>query len=184
MRLFVALTFEDAFLDALTQYLHSCRRLGRGSWTRREQLHLTLEFLGELQDPVPAMVAMDAVTVPPFDLVTGQPGFFRREDGDIFWLGLEPSPPLLSLQRQLHTALSRQGLKLETRLFRPHLTLGRGVTLSQPPAPPQLAQFISGISLLESSRVDGALTYTEQYWRRLPEPGVDFPDSLICGDLI
>ena len=93
MRLFVALTFEDAFLDALTQYLCRCRQLGRGSWTRREQLHLTLEFLGELQDPAPAMAAMDAVTVPPFDLVTGQPGFFRREEGDVFWLGVEPSPP-------------------------------------------------------------------------------------------
>jgi len=167
MRLFIAVTFDDAVLSALEELLRQCGRLGRGSWTRRDNLHLTLEFLGELEETAAAEAAMDAVTAPGFDLTLSRPGFFRREGGDILWLGVEPAPGLLAVQRQLHQELLRRGLRLENRPYRPHITLGRRVLLDAPPPCPALTQRVEGISLMESSRVNGVLTYTELYWRRL-----------------
>ena len=169
MRLFIAVTFDDSVLDGLEELTAACRRLGRGSWSRRDNLHLTLEFLGELPDTAAAEAAMDALTAPAFRLTLSHLGFFRRPEGDVLWMGAEPCPALTDMQRRLHGLLLNQGLRLERRPFRPHLTLGRRVRLEQLPPCPTLVQPVTGISLMESSRPGGVLTYTERYWRRLED---------------
>ena len=167
MRLFIAITFEDAVLDELEELMAQCRTLGRGGWTRRDNLHLTLEFLGERKDSAAARAAMDAVTAGPVDLTLSGLGFFRREGGDILWLGVDRSPALLDLQKQLHQQLKARGLKLENRPYRPHLTLARRAVMKDLPPSPTLTQHVAAISLMESRRVDGVLTYTELYRKEL-----------------
>ena len=84
------------------------------SWSRRENLHLTLEFLGELDSAKEAIAAMEQVQAAPFRLEFAPSGRFRRQEGDIFWLGIQPNEGLMELQKQLHHALQAQGLQLET----------------------------------------------------------------------
>ena len=52
MRLFIAIPFEPPMLDALTQVQASLKAGGvRGGFTARQNLHMTLAFLGEVRDP-------------------------------------------------------------------------------------------------------------------------------------
>lgn len=170
MRLFLAIELEEAPRHALMDAIHALKTHGRGRWTRRENLHLTLEFLGELPDARDVVRAMDAVSAPPFDLSLNGLGRFRQEGGDLIWYGVDPCPALLDLQKRLHAELKERGFRLERRPYRPHLTLGRQVTgageLSGYPAP-RVTQRVKAFSLMESRRVDGKLTYTALYRRQL-----------------
>ena len=52
MRLFIAITFTEDMLDALSEIQDDLRRSNvRGSYTPRENLHMTLAFIGEYDDP-------------------------------------------------------------------------------------------------------------------------------------
>ncbi len=170
MRLFLAIELEEPVRDRLLDTVTALKRQCRGRWSRRENLHLTLEFLGELPDAREVIEAMDAVSVPPFDLTLNGLGRFRQEGGDLIWYGVTSSPALLDLQQKLHAELKERGFRLEHRPYKPHLTLGRQVAgageLSGYPAP-RIAQRVREFSLMESRRVDGKLTYTALYRRRL-----------------
>ena len=117
---------------------------------------------------------MDRVSAPGFVLQIGAPGLFRQRDGDLWWLGIEPSPALLEVHRQLTEELSAAGFVLERRPFRPHLTLGRQVV----PAPgfdraafarslPPMGTKVRRITLMQSERIQGRLTYTPLHHRAL-----------------
>ena len=171
MRLFIAILLDEAVKDGLCQVrdrLQAAALFGR--MTRRENLHLTLAFLGETPaGHIPAIRrAMEAAVGPAFDLEFRGVGRFRRSGGDIWWMGADLPPALQTLFGQLDANLRAGGFPLEERAFRPHLTLGREVRL--PPdfdaavlAPPVLVQHVAGIHLMESERVRGVLTYTPRF---------------------
>ena len=175
LRLFIAISLPESWTAAL----HSASAVLRkhslhGSFTRRENFHLTLAFLGETERRAAAEAAMDRVSAPGFDLQIGAPGLFRQRDGDLWWLGIEPSPALLEVHRQLTEELSAAGFVLERRPFRPHLTLGRQVV----PAPgfdraafarslPPMGTKVRRITLMQSERIQDRLTYTPLHHRAL-----------------
>ena len=74
MRLFVAIAFPETVKDGLEAGIRALRKQGvRASWSQRENLHLTLEFLGELDSPKPVIAAMEQGHRFPWNL--------RRPDG-------------------------------------------------------------------------------------------------------
>lgn len=171
MRLFLAIDLPEPVKRQLEQGAGVLRQRGiRASWCRRETYHLTLEFLGEVPDPAPVRSAMERVTTPPFSLSFTGCGRFRGRGGDVFWLGVEPSEELLTLQAQLHRELSEAGFALERRPYRPHLTLARRLRyreeLSLPGPLPEPVP-VRYVSLMRSDlRRDGA-HYTEIHRREL-----------------
>lgn len=75
LRLFIAISLPESWTAAL----HSASAVLRkhslhGSFTRRENFHLTLAFLGNLASPAPAQKAMSAVEAAPFILRATAPG--------------------------------------------------------------------------------------------------------------
>lgn len=100
-------------------------------WTRPEQIHLTMKFLGDVPDnDVPAIIntAREVATrFEPFELsVAGAGCFPPRGAARIVWAGLlDPSPTLTECYREGETAFSTLGFKPENRPFKPHLTIGR-----------------------------------------------------------
>ena len=69
MRLFLAINLSDPMKDALTEAQAALRRQGvRGKETTRENLHLTLAFIGEYNDPDGVMDVVEAVPFHPFSL--------------------------------------------------------------------------------------------------------------------
>jgi len=102
MRLFVALPLDETMRDALCRAMEDLRAAGvRGRFSHRENLHLTLAFLGETPRLAQACRAVAGVEAPAFDLRLETFGLFRRQEGSILWAGLTPSAPLLALQRQV-----------------------------------------------------------------------------------
>ena len=124
MRLFVAIPIPDAVAQGL---LFMQSGVPGARWQTREQLHLTLRFIGEVdsRDADAIHDALSAISAPPFTIVLKGVGEFGGKKPRALWAGVETSEALLHLQRKIETALQRIGLEAEPRKFTPHITLAR-----------------------------------------------------------
>lgn len=125
-RLFIALTPPPAvrdYLAGLAQPLHGI------NWTRREQLHVTLRFLGDVPpEQFDSIVArLESVQVTPFVLpLEGVGTFPPNRPPRVLWMGIGSGHPrLFQLRQRLDDALLAAGLQLDVRTFHPHVTLAR-----------------------------------------------------------
>ena len=169
MRLFVAVLFEKPIVDALcTAGEELCGQAHSGDFTRWENLHMTMAFLGETENLTGATRALDAVQAAPFPLLLRGMGRFWNNGDTLYWMGAEKTAGLLAAQGQICRQLRAEGFVLEERAFAPHVTLGRRVRMRDGFDPqhfaesiPPLYMQVRRISLMRSEHVHGALTYTE-----------------------
>jgi 2'-5' RNA ligase len=107
------------------------RHGGAVSWVRTENLHVTLRFLGSVDEAtlgrVREAMAEAAAGVAPFSLaVGGFGGFPSARAPRVVWVGLAgETESLVRLHAELEAALERRGISREGRAFHPHVTLGR-----------------------------------------------------------
>jgi 2'-5' RNA ligase len=96
-------------------------------WQRREQFHLTLRFIGEVdgRDATAIDDALSLISVPRFSLELHAVGTFGGRDPRELWAGVRASEALMHLQRKIETAIQRVGLPADPRKFTPHVTLAR-----------------------------------------------------------
>jgi 2'-5' RNA ligase len=127
---------------------------GTGRPQRPDQLHLTLEFLGEVPEPRLGSVleAGEAVaaSATSFEIVLDRLEHWPRPQ--VLCLAASVVPErLTALVVALRSALAARGVEPEKRAFRPHLTLARKVRLP-PPAGPIEPQYWAAheYSLVES----------------------------------
>ncbi|MBO4216312.1 MAG: RNA 2',3'-cyclic phosphodiesterase [Clostridia bacterium] len=172
MRLFIAIEFPEDVKNALQSAVNAgsvC--FARANFSRRENYHLTLVFLGET---APVRVkditsAMDACAFPPFEMTVGGAGRFRRDGGDTVWRRVDAPDALFDTQKKLERELAARGFRLESRAFTPHITLAReavtaaGVDFSKIDLGSPLTFAVSGMTLMRSDRINGKLTYTPIY---------------------
>ena len=132
MRIFLAVFPPPAVQEAAFRTVERLRRAEDGvSWVKRENLHYTLRFMGELGERGVTR-ALEAARRAvqgrvPFAATLGQVGAFpNARRARVLWLGLsEGADPLLGLARTLERALRAQGFDPADRHFTPHLTIGR-----------------------------------------------------------
>lgn len=176
MRLFTAIIFDEQTRDKIYEVEERLSQLSKkGSFTARDNLHLTLNFIGETNrlEPVKQAMVKAAEVIDGRSFVLNIRGFgrFKRREGDIYWLGVEKEQALCRLQKQLVTELKEAGFyDIDDMDYTPHLTLGRRVL---PEAGFNVREFEEGIepismrveriSLMKSERPDGKLTYTVIY---------------------
>ncbi|MBX3468000.1 MAG: RNA 2',3'-cyclic phosphodiesterase [Planctomycetes bacterium] len=129
MRAFLAIDLPDAARDALARAQDDLRRrLGddQVGWSPRENWHLTLVFLGQVDAPAPVIDAARAVCAAsaPLDLALGPLGTFG---GRVLWAAVEGPglAGLVALAGDLARALAPLGIAFDDRPYSPHLTLGR-----------------------------------------------------------
>lgn len=108
-------------------------------WTAYQNLHLTLQFLGDVEEKrIPELKKiMDTLSFPEKadDLMfTGLGTFPEKAAPKILWLGIADHKPLRRLQRELTDLLTRAGFEADRKAFKPHLTLGRVKNEAQIPA--------------------------------------------------
>ena len=132
MRLFVAIELPERVRTAVDDLASRLRsRLPSAHWVDSGHLHLTLAFLGEVDEPrLPRLAAaLKSVTAGarPFRLqIQGSGCFPASGRARVAWLGFGPCPEILELERSLATALQAAlALEPERRVFRPHLTVAR-----------------------------------------------------------
>ena len=173
MRLFIALMLDGAAADelaALRDSLHD--RSSSGSFVPRENLHITLEFLGECTplERRKAEEAMESIAFSPFRITMDKLGFFSRPDGDTWWAGAEESAPLMNLSLDLRRELSERGFRLDKRRFRPHATLGRRVvTDAAAGSIKPIYASAEAVSLMLSERGERGMVYTVLHERKAGE---------------
>ena len=162
MRLFIAIRFPENIKKALSDTAADLRRQGvRGNFSRSENLHLTLVFLGEVKSPEGVLKAVDRVSFTPVHLELGEGGSF----GDLYWVGLKESPELEDYVKRLRTQLKKDGIWFDSKAFNPHITILRKARSTEKI---QLrirneAFTAAKVSLMKSERVEGKLIYTEIY---------------------
>jgi 2'-5' RNA ligase len=119
-RLFVAI---DPPTDIKTRLIAAMSGVPGARWQTADQLHLTLRFIGDVDDETAGRIAqrLAAIKHPRFDLAVSGSGAFENA----LWAGLADCPALFGLQSQIESAVVRTGLPSETRAYLPHITLAR-----------------------------------------------------------
>ncbi len=135
MRLFVALEIPSAVRENFAALINQLRGADADSakskarWVRPENLHVTLKFIGNVDDG-----KVDAIRGALGEVRAGSGvslqfrglGFFPGEKRPrVFWAGMEASPNLAALAGEIDARLEKLGIPRETRGFAPHLTLAR-----------------------------------------------------------
>lgn len=122
-RLFTAVELPRAVVDALVALQPPAERGVKP--VGRERMHLTLHFIGDAE-PEAVTRALEPVRAAAFELEIGALGMFsRRGRPAALWAGVEHSEPLHALHGAIGEALAAAGYALDTRAYRPHVTLAR-----------------------------------------------------------
>lgn len=160
-RLFFALWPEEPVRERLHGLRQDAVGTAVGRPVPRENLHLTLCFLGGVDAETRACVeqAAAAVAVPPFTLTFDRLGYWARPG--VLWLGADETPARLSeLVAQLRRVQAGCGSKPEGRPFRAHLTLARKVR--RRPRLPEVAPLlwpVEAFTLVASETLPGGARY-------------------------
>jgi 2'-5' RNA ligase len=161
LRTFLAIEIPPEIKKAIFRQSDGLRQAAGRSvrWTSPENLHLTLQFLGDttpaslsaLTQAIPA----EAGQHPPFDLtLRGLGAFPSLHRPRIIWIGLEAPADLPRLQRSLETVTAQLGYPSDDKPFSPHLTIGR---VRDPLAPAELQTLRAA---LETTKIDALGTFT------------------------
>ncbi|MBI1891592.1 MAG: RNA 2',3'-cyclic phosphodiesterase [Burkholderiales bacterium] len=133
----------------------------RGRYTRPENLHITLAFLGQqaaetlpqLQNILAGLPYCD------FSLSIDRLGYFKKNR--IAWAGMKDIPePLFTFQKNLVQSLDAAGIAFDSgNRFKPHVTLARE---ADPPLDTSFDPIVwqaAQTTLVQSTQMDGILTY-------------------------
>ena len=170
MRLFIAILFSDSVKANLLKLQEQLRsQTSSGSFTRPENFHLTLAFLGETPEsrlPPLHRIIME-LNHSPFDIIFNRTGCFKHGRKELWWVGVDPSDPnlpkLKSLHGQLINGLEEEGFPVDKKPFKAHITLGREIRHFEPIAldKPEIKVSVDRVSLMKSERIGGVLRYGE-----------------------
>lgn len=137
MRVFIAIELPAEIKAALAALQTELRQTRADvSWTKPDNFHLTLKFLGEIEaHRLPAITnacVEAAAGVSAFSLRLQKTGVFPNlKQPKVLWAGLASENDTLSrLQQRVEASLHALGFAKESRTFHPHLTLGRVKSLA------------------------------------------------------
>jgi len=175
LRVFIAIELDEKIKDYIEEKKTNIKRYCiKGNFSHRENFHITLRFLGE-QDYerikiITEIMDKTASMAKPFTMNLGNLGSFNRGKDDILWIGVKNGErEIRELYDILQEQLLKAGFPKENKGFKPHITIGREVKLTDKE---QLLHSISidplpievkGISLMESTRIQGRLCYIPIY---------------------
>lgn len=161
-RIFIAIRFTAEFCDALQETQRRLQQRGvSGNYCSRQNLHLTLAFVGETTQIDEIRAAVGSVKFNPFEIETGQLGIFGQRS-KVIWAGVKGEQYVEFVANQLRTELTANGVKFDSRPFKAHVSL-----LRQPSAfvtnveVPRATMTVTRISIMKSERINGQLIYSE-----------------------
>lgn len=125
-RMFIALTLPLPVRDAVASLAEPITGL---TWTRPEQLHLTLRFLGDVAEDQqePMVTRLATVRVEPFVLpVEGVGTLPLNRPPRVVFVGVGSGHPRLhQLRQRIDDSILATGVPLDVRTFHPHVTVAR-----------------------------------------------------------
>jgi 2'-5' RNA ligase len=133
-RLFCAVELPAEVRKQLEEHVLKLRKAVpdvAASWSRVENIHLTLKFFGNVAlDRIPvisAAASRAAGEFSAFRIGVGNTGVFPRPSrAQVLWIGVsDPSGKLSAMQERLENECAAEGFPKEARAYRPHLTIAR-----------------------------------------------------------
>ena len=188
MRAFLGVGLPAGVREAVASEIAQVRGLHAPvAWTAPKNLHITLNFLGEIAPERVPLVEREmrsvASGIDPFSLTAEGGGAFPgTRNPRVLWVGfLEPLELVRQLQQNMEDALSRAGFPRENRPFHPHITVGRSRGALPPAWGERFVLALSGknfgvvpvssFTLYESRPGSGGAVYTPVCDFRLEGPG-------------
>lgn len=166
VRAFFGLPVPESHRVALASCLAACGAVApEFRWTPAANLHLTIRFIGSVEQSVVDVMAdrLSALPLAGFELVLGDVGTFKRGRlVRVVWLQVRSGAEAArELAAQVEAECVRAGLAPETRPFQPHLTFARarareGAVLPLLPAAPELPPWRAGELVLFRSHLGRA----------------------------
>jgi len=163
VRAFFGLPVPEPQREELARFIAACAHVAPDfRWTPKENLHLTIRFVGNVEPELVESVA-DALAQRPlaaFDMELGDVGAFGRgRAARVVWLGLRAgTEAAAALAAHVDKECARAGLPGESRPYQAHLTLARarsrgGARLPELPAVAPMAPWRADRLVLYSSRL-------------------------------
>lgn len=132
VRAFIACDIPDSLLEKISSIQDKLKGLDADvSWTKTGGIHITLKFLGDIEEDsvekVAAIIEEASEGQRPFEVAIRSSGAFPNlKNPRVIWLGIEDKEKgLVQLQQPMDDGLKALGFEPEEREFKPHLTLGR-----------------------------------------------------------
>ncbi|MDQ0161011.1 RNA 2',3'-cyclic phosphodiesterase [Aeribacillus alveayuensis] len=129
---FLAVDLSKEINNSIYQWTSEIKRKWPfDKWVYREDYHITLAFLGPIESEKQLerlyRDVSDAIKgVGPFSLQISDIGVFGRpESPRILWVGIEKSKELDELRNRVYNACVQIGFSLDSRAFKPHITVAR-----------------------------------------------------------
>ncbi len=180
MRLFIAVQIENKNKKIINEIQKEYKKkLICGTFTKIENYHITLKFLGETEkELIPKIIfAIDraAEESASFIFSSGNTGCFQRKEGSVLFLGINSGADnLWKLAALLEEELFKSGFGKENKKFTPHITLGRKIKfrnnfniIAKEITIPEITFDCSSITLMESFREKGDMCYNPLYNAKL-----------------
>ncbi len=133
-RTFCAVELTAEVRDQIQKHIERLRvevPQSQASWSRVENIHLTLKFFGNIEQNRITSISNAAARAvndcSPFDLlILGAGAFPKPSQPIVLWIGVQdPTDRLGNLQRRFEDECAAEGFEKENRAFRPHLTIAR-----------------------------------------------------------
>lgn len=175
MRAFVGIEFSREIKDRIIKIQEIIRLESlRGRWKYIDNFHLTLKFLGEVNesqiDTIHSSMLSSFKDKKSFMLELKEVGFFRG-DGclRVIFMGVrDPGNDLGSMFEMTEECCSAAGVAREKRGYMPHITIAQDVVLigkfdsikERIDALPEIAVPVNGISIIQSQQVNNKRVYT------------------------
>jgi 2'-5' RNA ligase len=163
MRLFIAINFDEKMTDALIEMQDDLMRCGvNGNFTREENLHMTLVFIGESDEAEKIEDIMRDVPLRSFTIkVSGM-----RRFKDMVFANVVENPDLNDYVKRLRHALSDNDISFDRKKFMSHITLVRRASGAkeipmQSDENVEELMRVNGISLMKSEQGKHGMVYTE-----------------------
>lgn len=133
-RMFCAFELPESVRTRIDDHARRVREAvpdAAASWSRPENIHLTVKFFGNVDQAKAPLISAAAARVvkefSPIQIEVGKTGVFPRPSRpQVLWIGVGDSSRALSeFQQRLENEFAREGFPKEDRAFRPHLTIAR-----------------------------------------------------------
>lgn len=133
-RIFCAIELPESVRTRLRDHVRELREAVpdvAASWTRVENIHLTLKFFGNVEveriKKISEAAARAVKDFSSFQIGVGTTGVFPKPSrAQVLWIGVsDPSGKLVELQQELESEFAKEGFEKEDRAYKPHLTIAR-----------------------------------------------------------
>jgi RNA 2',3'-cyclic 3'-phosphodiesterase len=128
VRTFIALELSPEIrgeIGKIQADLGQCR--AKLTLVKPEQIHITLKFLGEVEenDLAKVICALDEVQSEPFTIEVSGVGVNNPRSPRVVWARIDPAEPCKTLNDRIESALEPLGIAREKRAYTPHATIAR-----------------------------------------------------------